>query len=81
YPGGWLRRYVGVNALPLSRTFSVIGARLANREEAGRLLMPRHAPLLTVLTLSRDRSGQPVEQAQSISRADRYQYQVARKEK
>ncbi len=74
---GSLRRYLADKGLPLTRTYSLIGARLPNREEAARLLMPRHAPLLTVLTLSRDRTGQPVELAQSISRADRFQYQVA----
>ena len=77
YQGGSLRRYLADKGLPLTRTYSLIGARLPNREEAARLLMPRHAPLLTVLTLSRDRTGQPVELAQSISRADRFQYQVA----
>ncbi|HBO7426181.1 MULTISPECIES: phosphonate metabolism transcriptional regulator PhnF [Pseudomonas aeruginosa group] len=77
YQGGSLRRYLADRGLPLTRTYSLIGARLPNREEAARLLMPRHAPLLTVLTLSRDRAGQPVELAQSISRADRFQYQVA----
>jgi len=59
------------------RTFSLIGARLPSREEAAHLLMPRHAPLLSVLTLSRDPSGRAVELAQSSSRADRFQYQVA----
>ena len=39
--------------------------------------MPRHAPLLSVLTLSRDPAGRAVELAQSSSRADRFQYQVA----
>jgi GntR family phosphonate transport system transcriptional regulator len=38
--------------------------------------MPRHLPALSVFTLSRDSSGQPVELAQSTSRSDRFQYQV-----
>ena len=40
-------------------------------------VLPRHAPLLSVLTLSRDPAGRAVELAQSSSRADRFQYQVA----
>lgn len=77
YRGGSLRQYLGERELPLTRTFSLIGARLPSREEAEQLLMPRHAPLLGVLTLSRDPAGRAVELAQSSSRADRFQYQVA----
>ncbi len=77
YQGGSLRQYLAERDLPLVRTFSLIGARLPSREEAAHLLMPRHAPLLSVLTLSRDPSGRAVELAQSSSRADRFQYQVA----
>lgn len=77
YRGGSLRQYLGERDLPLARTFSLIGARLPSREEAGLLLMPRYAPLLSVLTLSRDPGGRAVELAQSSSRADRFQYQVA----
>ncbi|MEB0040085.1 MULTISPECIES: phosphonate metabolism transcriptional regulator PhnF [unclassified Pseudomonas] len=76
YTGGSLRQFFADHDLPLTRTFSLIGARLPSREEAGLLLMPRHLPVLSVLTLSRDRSGQPVELAQSTSRSDRFQYQV-----
>ncbi|MCY1534174.1 putative transcriptional regulator PhnF [compost metagenome] len=77
YRGGSLRHYLAERDLPLTRTFSLIGARLPSRDEAARLLMPRHAPLLSVLTLSRDLAGRPVELALSTSRADRFQYQVA----
>lgn len=77
YQGGSLRQHLAARDLHLTRTFSLIGARLPSREEAARLLMPQHAPLLTVLTLSRDVAGRPVELALSTSRADRFQYQVA----
>jgi len=77
YQEGSLRHYLAQRDLHLTRTFSLIGARLPSREEAMRLLMPQHAPLLTVLTLSRDLAGRPVELALSTSRADRFQYQVA----
>lgn len=76
YIGGSLRQFFAERDLPLTRTFSLIGARLPSREEAGLLLMPRHLPVLSVFTLSRDSSGQPVELAQSTSRSDRFQYQV-----
>lgn len=76
YHGGSVRAYFAERQLPLSRVSSVIGARLPSRDEATVLLMPRHLPVLTVLTLSRDVSGQPVEIAYSTSRSDRFQYQV-----
>jgi len=76
YTGGSLRHFLAERDLPLTRSFSLIGARLPSREEAGLLLMPRHLPALNVLTVSRDRSGQPVELSQSTSRSDRFQYQV-----
>ena len=77
YSGGSLREYLLEQSLGLNRTYSLIGARLPSREEAAQLLMPLHAPLLSVLTLSCDTAGQPVELALSTSRADRFQYQVA----
>ncbi|MCQ4267503.1 phosphonate metabolism transcriptional regulator PhnF [Pseudomonas stutzeri] len=77
YQGGSLRRYLGERGLPLTRRFSLIGARLADRDEAAQLLMPLRMPLLSVFTLSCDASGQPVEIALSASRSDRFQYQVA----
>lgn len=77
YNGGSLREYLSHRLLPLNRTYSLIGARLPSRDEAAQLLMPLHAPLLSVLTLSCDTAGQPVELALSTSRADRFQYQVA----
>lgn len=76
YNGGSLRQYLRERDLPLTRTLSLIGARLPNRDEAALLMMPRHLPALTVFTLSRDRDGRPVELAQSTSRSDRFQYQV-----
>jgi GntR family phosphonate transport system transcriptional regulator len=76
YNGGSLRQYLRESDLPLTRTQSLIGARLPNREEAALLLMPRHLPALSVFTLSRDRDGRAVELAQSTSRSDRFQYQV-----
>ena len=77
YSGGSLRQYLTQRGLPLTRTFSLIGARLPSREEAARLMMPKHAPLLSVQTLSRDLAGRPVELSLSTSRADRFQYQLA----
>jgi GntR family phosphonate transport system transcriptional regulator len=76
YRSGSLRQYFASRQLPLSRTFSLIGARLPSREEAGLLMMPRHLPVLTVLTVSRDSAGNPVELSRSTSRSDRFQYQV-----
>jgi GntR family phosphonate transport system transcriptional regulator len=77
YQGGSLRRYLGERGLPLTRRFSLIGARLADRDEAAQLLMPLRMPLLSVFTLSCDAAGRPVEIALSASRSDRFQYQVA----
>lgn len=76
YQGGSLRRYLGERGLPLTRRFSLIGARLADRDEAAQLLMPLRMPLLSVFTLSCDASGRPLEIALSASRSDRFQYQV-----
>lgn len=76
YGSGSVRQFLAARDLPLTRTFSLIGARLPSRDEASLLLMPRHLPALTVLTLSRDALGRPVELAQSTSRSDRFQYQV-----
>ncbi|AHG40637.1 GntR family transcriptional regulator [Pseudomonas syringae CC1557] len=77
YKGGSVRQYLAERELPLSRVQSLIGARLPSREEAGWLLMPRHMAVLTVLTVSCGVAGQPVELSRSVSRADRFQYQVA----
>ncbi|WP_312948168.1 phosphonate metabolism transcriptional regulator PhnF [Stutzerimonas kunmingensis] len=77
YQGGSLRRYLGERGLPLTRRFSLIGARLADRDEAAQLLMPLRMPLLSVFTLSCDATGRPLEIALSASRSDRFQYQVA----
>ncbi|MCH5486643.1 phosphonate metabolism transcriptional regulator PhnF [Pseudomonas syringae] len=77
YRGGSVRQYLAERELPLSRAQSLIGARLPSREEAAWLLMPRHMPALTVLTVSCDAAGLPVELSRSVSRADRFQYQVA----
>jgi GntR family phosphonate transport system transcriptional regulator len=76
YTSGSVRQFLAERQLPLTRTFSLIGARLPSREEASVLLMPRHLPALTVLTLSHDALGTPVEIAHSTSRSDRFQYQI-----
>ena len=75
YKRGSLRQYLAERDLPLTRTLSLVGARLPSREEADLLMMPRHLPVLTVLTVSRDNSGNPVELSRSTSRSDRFQYQ------
>lgn len=75
YKRGSLRQYLAERDLPLTRTLSLVGARLPSREEADLLMMPRHLPVLTVLTVSRDSSGNPVELSRSTSRSDRFQYQ------
>ena len=77
YQGGSLRQFLAARQWPLTRALSLIGARHPTGDEAKHLLMPKHAPVLTVLTLSQDVDGQPVELAYSSSRADRFQYQVA----
>lgn len=77
YQGGSLRGYLAERGTVLTRAYSLIGARLPTRDEADRLLMSRQAPLLTVLTLSQNPAGKPVELSCSTSRADRFQYQVA----
>ncbi|WP_449432454.1 phosphonate metabolism transcriptional regulator PhnF [Pseudomonas putida] len=76
YHSGSVRQYLAARKLALTRTFSLIGARLPSREEASVLMMPRHLPVLTVLTVSRDADGQAVEIAHSTSRSDRFQYQI-----
>ncbi|MFK3798818.1 MULTISPECIES: phosphonate metabolism transcriptional regulator PhnF [unclassified Pseudomonas] len=76
YVSGSVRQYLKSRDLTLTRAFSLVGARLPSREEASVLLMPRHLPALTVLTLSRDADGHPVEIAHSTSRSDRFQYQI-----
>jgi GntR family phosphonate transport system transcriptional regulator len=75
YRSGSLRQFLAARDVTLSRTLSLVGARLPTREEAGLLMMPRHLPVLTVLTLSRDQAGHPVELSRSTSRSDRFQYQ------
>ncbi|WP_122662067.1 phosphonate metabolism transcriptional regulator PhnF [Pseudomonas viridiflava] len=75
YKRGSLRQFLAERDLPLTRTLSLVGARLPSREEADLLMMPRHLPVLTVLTVSRDSSGHPVELSRSTSRSDRFQYQ------
>ncbi|WP_426114424.1 phosphonate metabolism transcriptional regulator PhnF [Pseudomonas sp. DSP3-2-2] len=76
YRSGSLRQFFAARQLPLTRILSLIGSRLPSREEAGLLMMPRHLPVLTVLTVSRDDAGNPVELSRSTSRSDRFQYQV-----
>lgn len=75
YKRGSLRHYLATRDLPLTRTLSLVGARLPSREEADLLMMPRHLPVLTVLTVSCDNGDNPVELSRSTSRSDRFQYQ------
>lgn len=75
YKRGSLRQFLADRDLLLTRTLSLVGARLPSREEADLLMMPRHLPVLTVLTVSRDSGGRPVELSRSTSRSDRFQYQ------
>jgi GntR family phosphonate transport system transcriptional regulator len=77
YRGGSLRQHLSLKGVVLVRKSSLIGARLPTQEEANRLLMPRHAPLLSVQTLSCDADGRPVELSLSTSRADRFKFQLA----
>jgi GntR family phosphonate transport system transcriptional regulator len=75
YKRGSLRQFLADRDLLLTRTLSLVGARLPSREEADLLMMPRHLPVLTVLTVSRDSGGHPVELSRSTSRSDRFRYQ------
>jgi GntR family phosphonate transport system transcriptional regulator len=77
YQSGSIRQFLGARGVSLTRKFSLIGARLPSQDEASRLLMPRHAPLLSVQTLSCDPTGRPVELSLSTSRADRFKFQLA----
>lgn len=76
YKKGSMREHLRQHGQELRREFSLIGARLPSSEEASRLLMPKHRPVLTVQTLSKNQDGLPVELAFSLSRADRFQYHV-----
>ena len=71
-----MRQYLKERGCELQRASSVIGARLPTIDEASRLLIPQSAPVLTVTTLSKNQHGHPVELTFSVSRADRFQYQV-----
>lgn len=71
-----MRQYLKQRGCELQRASSVIGARLPTVDEASRLLIPQSAPVLTVTTLSKNQHGHPVELTFSVSRADRFQYQV-----
>ena len=71
-----MRQYLKERGCELHRASSVIGARLPTIDEAARLLIPQSAPVLTVTTLSKNQHGHPVELTFSVSRADRFQYQV-----
>ncbi|HEY9279279.1 MAG TPA: GntR family transcriptional regulator [Eoetvoesiella sp.] len=76
YAGGSVREHLEGHGITLSRVFSVIGASLPSQREAVQLLMPQHAPVLKVQTLSSDSSGAPFELAWTTSRADRFQFLV-----
>lgn len=76
YQGGSLRSHLEQKAIALTRASTLIGARAPSQQEALQLLMPRHTPVLSIRTLSRDAQGQPFELSNSISRADRFKYHV-----
>ncbi len=54
-----------------------IGARGAERREAGLLKVPAGAPLLTMWRITYDDAGQPVEYGSHVYRADRYSFEMS----
>jgi GntR family phosphonate transport system transcriptional regulator len=76
YKGGSMRQHLQAQQIVLKRAFSLIGAGLPTPKSAGLLLMPQRTPVLNIKTLSNDTSGAPFELSFSISRADRFQFQV-----
>lgn len=76
YKKGSMRRYLKQQGHELTRVSSLIGARLPSTQEATRLMMPVQRPVLTVQTVSKNQYEQAFELALSVSRADRFQYQV-----
>ncbi len=76
YQGGSVRQHLETQNIVLRRVSTLIGARVPTQKDALQLLMPRHTPVLSIRTLSCDAGGQPFELSKSISRADRFKYQV-----
>ncbi|MFW7342811.1 phosphonate metabolism transcriptional regulator PhnF [Pollutimonas sp. H1-120] len=76
YGGGSMRQHLEQKNIVLKRVSTLIGARTPTQQDAIRLLMPRHTPVLSIRTLSSDASGVPFELSRSVSRADRFQYHV-----
>ncbi len=76
YEGGSLRLHMEKNEIRLKRVSTLIGARVPTPVEAIQLLMPRHAPVLTIRTISADPAGTAVELSRSVTRADRFTYHI-----
>jgi GntR family phosphonate transport system transcriptional regulator len=76
YEGGSVRLHLMQQGLKLQRQATWINARMPSTEEASRLLMPRHLPVLAVRTLSCLPDGTPFEIARSVTRADRFTYHI-----
>lgn len=76
YQGGSVRGHLARQGVVLRRVSTLIGARAPSQNVAFQLMMPRHTPLLTIRTLSADPDGRPFEVSRSLSRADRFNYQV-----
>jgi len=76
YGGGSMRQHLERKNIALKRVSTLIGARTPSQRDAIRLLMPRHTPVLSIRTLSSDATGKPFELSRSVSRADRFQYQI-----
>lgn len=76
YTGGSLRQHLEGRRIRLRRVSTSIGARSPTPQDAARLMMPRHVPVLSIRTLSSDLDGVPFELSSSISRADRFIYHI-----
>ena len=76
YKGGSIRYFLKQQGIFLKRDSSVIGARLPTTLEASLLGVTQITPIITVLTVSRDILGNPMELTFSINRADRVNYHV-----
>src|SRR5690554_6272067 len=76
YQGGSVRGHLARQGVVLRRVSTLIAPRAPSQNVAFQLMMPRHTPLLTIRTLSADPDGRPFEVSRSLSRADRFNYQV-----
>lgn len=76
YRGGSMRAYLAQQGIKLKRISTLIGARAPTPRDALHLLMPRHTPVLSIRTLSCKDDGASFELSNSITRADRFKYQV-----